>query len=73
MKKFVIGMVIGTVVGTAIGVSLEAYGLAKAVIDEGVDITAVVRESYERGRIYIPEREPKINSWRRRYSTPERR
>lgn len=70
MKKFVVGMVIGTVVGTAIGISLEAYGLAKAVIDNGVDISAIARESYERGQ---HDSERVIHSWRRKYSTPERR
>ena len=39
MKKVIIGLVIGTVVGTMFGMGLEAAGLAKAVIDDGVGFT----------------------------------
>lgn len=66
MKKFVIGMAIGAVVGTVFGIVLEGYGVAKLAIEDGVDISAIARESYERsGQV--------IHSWRRKYSTPERR
>ena len=68
MKKFVIGMAIGAVVGTVFGLVLEGYGVAKLAIEDGVDISAIARESYE-----CRKREPRINSWRRKYSTPERR
>ena len=70
MKKFFIGMVIGTVVGTVFGVVLEGYGVAKLAIEDGVDISAIAREGYERGK---HDSEQVITSWRRKYSTPERR
>ena len=70
MKKFVVGMVIGTIVGTAISVTLEAYGLAKLAIEDGVDLSGVVLKSYEEGKKGSVQ---VINSWRRKYSTPERR
>ena len=70
MKKFFIGMAIGAVVGTVFGVVLEGYGLAKLAIEDGVDISAIARESYERGK---HDSELVVNSWRRKYSTPERR
>lgn len=70
MKKFIIGMTIGAVVGTVFGVMLEGYELAKLAIEDGVDISAIARESYERGK---HDSERVIHSWRRKYSTPERR
>lgn len=65
MKKFIAGLVIGTM----FGVVLEGYGVAKLAIEDGVDISAIARESYERGK----HDGEVINSWRRKYSTPERR
>ena len=70
MKKIITGMVIGTVVGTMFGMGLEAAGLAKAVIDDGVDLNEVVWHGYEKGK---HDGEQVISSWRRKYSTPERR
>lgn len=70
MKKFIVGMVIGTVVGTAIGMVLEGAGLAKAVIDDGVDLNEVVWRGYERGK---HDSDVIINSWRRKYSTPKKK
>ena len=70
MKKIITGMVIGTVVGTMFGMGLEAAGLAKAVIDDGVDLNEVVWHGYEKGK---HDSDVVINSWRRKYSTPERR
>ena len=70
MKKFFIGMAIGAVVGTVFGVVLEGYGIAKLAIEDGVDISAIARESYERRK---HDSELVVNSWRRKYSTPERR
>lgn len=70
MKKFVAGLVIGTVVGTAFGLVLEGYGVAKLAIEDGVDISAIARESYERGK---RDSEQVIRSWRRKYSTPTRK
>lgn len=62
MKKFFIGMAIGTVAGMC----LEAWGLARCVVEDGVDLNAVVWNNVRHAS------EPKISSWRRKYSTPER-
>lgn len=70
MKKFFMGMAIGAVVGTVFGLVLEGYGVAKLAIEDGVDISAIARESYERGK---HDSEQVIHSWRRKYSTPEKR
>lgn len=64
MKKFIAGLVIGTVAGMC----LEAWGLARCVVEDGVDLNAIVWNNYDKAAA-----EPKISSWRRKYSTPQRK
>lgn len=70
MKKFFIGMAIGVVCGAVLGKTYTTFALAKAVIDDGVDLNKVVLDGYEEGK---HDGELVVNSWRRKYSTPERK
>lgn len=69
MKKFIAGMAVGAVVGAILGKGYTTFGLAKAVIDDGVDLNKVVLDGYEEGK---RDGELVVNSWRRKYSTPKK-
>jgi hypothetical protein len=71
MKKFITGLVIGNLVGIAFGMYLEAFGLTRCVVEDGVDLNALCTQAYKEDEKVT--REPKINSWRRKYSTPKKK
>ena len=62
MNKFIAGLVVGTVAG----VLLEVTTL---VVAEELGWIKIVNL----GELYQQEKEPRINSFGRKYSTPERR
>lgn len=66
MKKFLFGLGTGLVVGYV----LEGVGIVKLVIDDGVDVTQMVKEIYAKTWFALDHG---INSWGRRYSTPKKR
>lgn len=65
MKKFITGLVTGTVVGYVLTCVVDVY----TVVWRGVDLTAVIRESFFGGY----DTGEKISKWNRKYATPKRR